>query len=164
MKPIHVILLAAGSMAAGALLFTTLSSGASARADQKADGPAPAARIERGRYLVHQVGLCIDCHSPRDGQGRYVERLHLTGSPLPFAATVPMPWMPVAPPIAGLPAGFTEEQTVHFLMTGERPNGRPPALPPMPEYRFNREDAEAAVAYLRSLGQAPRQGALIPGA
>ena len=108
-------------------------------------------RIERGRYLVHQVGMCIDCHSPRDEGGEFIESQHLTGAPLAFAPTVSMPWMPAAPRIAGLPVGFTEEQTVDFLMTGERPHGRGPVLPPMPPYRMTRGDAEALAAYLRSL-------------
>jgi hypothetical protein len=43
-----------------------------------------------------------------------------------------------------------DEQAVHFLMSGEKPNGSHPRLP-MPEYCFSREDAEAAVGYLRSL-------------
>jgi mono/diheme cytochrome c family protein len=114
------------------------------------------ALVERGEYLVHRAGLCIDCHSPRDEKGEFIAAKHLTGSPLPFTPTVSMPWMPAAPRIAGLPAGFTEKDTAHFLMTGERPNGRPGALPPMPPYRFNRADAEAIAAYLRSLpGEAP---------
>jgi hypothetical protein len=98
--------------------------------------------------------MCIDCHSPRDEKGAFVESKHLTGSPLPFAPTVPMPWMPASPKIAGLPAGFTKADTIHFLMTGERPNGKPAPLPPMPPYRMNRDDAEAVTAYLQSLGDA----------
>jgi hypothetical protein len=68
--------------------------------------------------------------------------------------TVPMPWTTVAPRIAGLPAGFTSEHMVHFLMTGERPNGRPAPLPPMPSYRMDRRDAEAVTAYLSSIAPA----------
>ncbi len=64
--------------------------------------------------------------------------------------------MPVAPKIAGLPNGFTADDTVHFLMTGERPQGRPAPLPPMPAYRLERADAEAVTAYLRSLGSAAK--------
>jgi hypothetical protein len=37
-------------------------------------------------------------------------------------------------------------------MTGKRPTGAP-TLPPMPEYRFSREDAEATTAYLESLAK-----------
>jgi len=115
------------------------------------------AKVERGRYIAHRVGMCIDCHSPRDEQGRFIEDRHLTGSPLAFAPAfpVPVPWAKAAPRIAGMPADFTQEDTVHFLMTGERPNGRPPPLDPMPPYRLNRGDAEAVVAYLQSLS--PRE-------
>lgn len=110
-----------------------------------------AARLDRGRYLVHRVGMCIDCHSPRDEKGEFIASRHLLGAPIPFAPTVEMPWVGAAPRLAGLPVGFTAADTVHFLMTGERPNGRPPPLPPMPPYRFARDDAEAIAAYLASL-------------
>ena len=62
-----------------------------------------------------------------------------------------MPWMPAAPPIAGLPT-LTHDQAVHFLMTGERP-GKPRVTPPMPEYRFDKADADAIATYLKSLGK-----------
>jgi cytochrome c553 len=136
-----------GIVAAGVLVLFVLANSvthASARL-------SPKDRVERGRYLVHQVGMCIDCHSPRDETGQFVEALHLTGSPIPFQPTVAMPWMPRAPAIAGLPAGYTEEDTVRFLMTGKRPNGLPPALPPMPPYQLDQADAEAVAAYLQSL-------------
>jgi mono/diheme cytochrome c family protein len=110
---------------------------------------ANTARIERGRYLVHNVALCIDCHSPRDEKGQFLAGKHLTGAALGFAATVPMPWAPAAPGIAGL-ENFTPEQAVKFLMTGERPSGVP-VLPPMPAYRMGQAEAEAVVAYLKSL-------------
>lgn len=107
--------------------------------------------VERGKYIVHGIGLCIDCHSPRDERGEFIESRHLTGAPLPFKPAVEMPWMPAAPRIAGFPTGYTAEDLVQFLMTGQRPHGLPPPLPPMPPYRMNREDAEATVAYLRTL-------------
>lgn len=113
--------------------------------------PVAAMRVERGRYLVTQLGLCTDCHSPHNERGEPVAGRHLTGAQIPFKPVVKMPWATFAPPLAGLPEGFSEEQLAHFLMTGERPNGRPAALPPMPPYRMNRDDAEAVVAYLRSL-------------
>ena len=153
MKSITLLLLTAGAVAVSVYALAALAG--SSEAPRVVDAPTTDQQltsIERGRYLVHQVGLCIDCHSPRDGKGRWIPELHLTGSPLPFKPAEPMPWMSVAPKIAGLPAGYTEEQTVHFLMTGERPNGLPPPLPPMPEYRLNQPDAQAVSAYLRSLG------------
>lgn len=116
-----------------------------------ASASTAADKLELGRYLVFRTGLCIDCHSPRDEQGDFIASRHLAGAVIPFAPTVPIPWVPFAPRLAGLPAGFTEEQLVHFLMTGERPYGRGRPLPPMPPYRFNREEAVAIAAYLRSL-------------
>jgi hypothetical protein len=107
--------------------------------------------LARGDYLVNRVGLCIDCHSPRNEKGEHIASQHLMGAPIPFAPTVPMPWVPAAPRLAGLPAGFSEEQFVHFLMTGDRPDGRGQPLPPMPPYRFEKADAEAIAAYMRSL-------------
>lgn len=105
--------------------------------------------IERGRYLVHEVAMCIDCHSPRGPDGQFVETQHLTGSPLAFVPTIEMPWTDVAPPIAGLP-GYTREQAITFLMTGERPS-KTPILPPMPAVRMDRADAESVADYLFSL-------------
>lgn len=113
------------------------------------------ALVERGRYLVHSAVLCIDCHSPRNERGEHIEDRHLTGSPIPFAPTVEMPFALAAPSLAGLPVGYTEETLVHFLMTGERPNGMPGTLPPMPPYRLDRSDAEAVVAYIHYLPANP---------
>ena len=112
-----------------------------------ADRPA---LIARGYYLATGVGLCIDCHSPRNEKGDYVAGMHLKGAAVPFAPAVPMPaWAPVAPAIAGLPQ-MTEEQAIKFLRTGLRPDGSRPR-PPMPEYRLDEADARALAAYLKSL-------------
>jgi mono/diheme cytochrome c family protein len=105
--------------------------------------------IARGKYLVEQAGQCQDCHTPRNEKGEFVKEQWLMGGALPFKPVAPMPWMAAAPPIAGLPT-LTREQAVHFLMTGERP-GRPQVTPPMPEYRFDKADAEAIAAFLKSL-------------
>lgn len=107
--------------------------------------------VERGRYLVNNAVLCIDCHSPRNERGEHIAGMDLTGAPIPFAPTVPMPFALAAPSLAGLPVGYSEADLVNFLMTGERPNGTPPTMPPMPPYRLNREDAESVVAYIHSL-------------
>ncbi len=131
----------------GVLIATTIGSTAFA-----ADETNP--QLERGRYLVNQVGMCADCHSPRGERGAFIPGKELTGSVLGFAPSVPMPvWAPAAPAIAGL-EGFTTEQAVKFLTTGERPSGAP-ARPPMPEFRFSEDDAKAVVAYLKSLKQRP---------
>jgi hypothetical protein len=107
-------------------------------------------QLERGRYLVQQVGICGDCHTPRDNQGRPVEGKTLQGARIMFKPTAPMPnWAEFAPPIAGLP-GFTDAQAITYLTTGENVSGKL-SVPPMPPYRLNKKDAVAVVAYLRSL-------------
>jgi mono/diheme cytochrome c family protein len=113
--------------------------------------PSSAALIERGKYLVERVAMCIDCHSPRTPTGEFDQKRWLQGSVLDFAPRHPIPnWTDIAPAIAGLP-GYTEEEAVRLLETGLGPNGKP-LRPPMPPYRLNHEDALAVVAYLKSLG------------
>jgi len=118
-------------------------------ANASAQKAADKSQLEHGRYLVQQVGLCGDCHTPRDDHGQPIESKALQGAGIGFKPVVQMPWGEYAPPIAGLP-GFTEAQAITFLTTGKDPTGHSPK-PPMPPYRFNRQDASAVVAYLRSL-------------
>jgi mono/diheme cytochrome c family protein len=141
-----------------ALLTIALAIGAMAQSSPVSKAPA-AAQVARGRYLVERTGMCADCHTPMNQKGEPIKERHLGGAPLMFKPTVPVPgWAEVAPPIAGLP-GFTDEQAVRFLTTGIGSNGKP-AGPPMPAFRFNKQDATAIVAYLRSLK--PSEGASTP--
>lgn len=116
--------------------------------------PAPAGKgqsqIARGEYIVKGVAMCGDCHSEFTLTGGFVMDKWLQGKKLEFVPAVPIPiWASVSPNIAGLP-GWDPQKAVQFLMTGLAPNGQP-ARPPMPAYRMNRADAEAVVAYLKSL-------------
>lgn len=113
------------------------------------DNPSPEQRVERGRNLVDKIAQCADCHTPRLANGQLDQSRALQGAPLGFKPLMEMPWMPVAPGIAGLP-GYTDEQGIAFFTTGVRPNGTK-CLPPMPEYRLSRDEATDIVAYLRSL-------------
>jgi mono/diheme cytochrome c family protein len=108
------------------------------------------AQIKRGKYLVENVAMCADCHTPRDDKGQLDHAQWLQGNLLDFKPdNNKMPFAAVAVPIAGLP-GFTDEQAVKFLETGIDIAGKP-AMRPMPQFRLNHEDAVAVVAYLRSL-------------
>lgn len=107
---------------------------------------------ERGRYLVERVGLCADCHTPRDERGEHVLERWLAGAPIPFEPTVPMPFAEAAPPIHGLPTLPDDAAALTFLTTGVLPGGRLPR-PPMPPYRFAPDDARDVLAYLRNPGQ-----------
>lgn len=106
--------------------------------------------VARGKYLVTQVAMCGDCHSPHNQQGQVIPGREFQGARLGFQPLHPVPgWAAAAPPIAGLEA-WTRSEAVHFLRTGLNKDGKPPA-PPMPQYHMTRQDADAVVAYLKSL-------------
>jgi mono/diheme cytochrome c family protein len=111
---------------------------------------APEGQVARGSYLVNHVAMCVQCHTPRDARGE-IERTHLLkGAPIPVRSPFPTQnWAFAAPAIAGLP-GWTTEDAIALLTTGRRFTGYTPK-PPMPPFRLTREDAQAVVAYLRSL-------------
>jgi len=147
----RILAITTGAFALALLTFAALPATEPATTKSSARTHDPAL-VRRGDYLVNQVGLCTDCHSPRDEHGAFLKGKHLLGAQIPFAPTVPMPaWAVAAPPIAGLPAGWTEDAATHFLMTGERPFNMPPVRPPMPPFRLSQDDAQAVVAYLQSL-------------
>lgn len=110
------------------------------------------ALVERGEYLVNNIGGCNDCHTPMTPQGPDMTR-SLQGATLMFEPTIQIPWAPTAPPIAGLPEGYTEEQFIAFMQTGVRADGSH-ALPPMPQFRLNEEDARAMAAYIATVPRA----------
>ena len=112
-----------------------------------------AERDERahGRYLVHEVAMCVQCHSPRDERGALVPERLLTGAAVPVAAPAPLEpfWAQRAPHLRGLP-GYREEQAVRLLTEGIAADGRAPR-PPMPPFRMSESDARAVYRYLSSL-------------
>lgn len=104
---------------------------------------------EHGRYLVHQVAMCVQCHSPRDAQGRLIGRQHLLGGIIPVSAPYPqMEWSIRSPSLRGL-AGWTDDEIIALLTTGRRQDGTVPR-PPMPRFGMTIGDAQAVVAYLRA--------------
>ena len=110
-----------------------------------------AGEIARGKYFVERVALCVECHTPRDSTGRLIRGKYLEGAPVPVNSPsyTHIKWALRAPAIAGLP-GYTAEQGIRLLTDGIAAGGRRPN-PPMPPFRFSRADAEAIVAYLKSL-------------
>ena len=66
-----------------------------------------AEQIQRGKYLVEHVAMCIQCHTPRTAQGALDHTRLFQGAPIPIPTPFPMqPWAFAAPKIAGLP-GWT---------------------------------------------------------
>jgi mono/diheme cytochrome c family protein len=115
--------------------------------------PAPAAnqsQIDRGKYLVENVGMCEECHTPRDANGKLDESRRLQGAAIWIMPVHPTTnWAMRAPALAGLP-GFTGSEAEAVLEQGIGPNGLP-IQPPMHIYHMNSADAQAIIAYLRSL-------------
>jgi len=106
--------------------------------------------LVRGGYLVEEVARCGWCHSPRDGRGELDSTKWLQGAPVWFQPSQRVQnWAYSAPPLAGLP-GFTPEQVIKVLTTGRASDGRALRRPMRP-YKMKRTDAEAIVAYLKSL-------------
>ena len=122
----------------------------------RAEPPADA-QIQRGKYLVERVAMCADCHSARDWKGRQDREHWLQGAKLDFKPARLMPWAAVAPAIAGLPGFATDEQAVKYFETGINRDGKN-SSPPMPQSRFDHDDAVAVVAYLRSLKTPEKTG------
>jgi len=106
--------------------------------------------IERGRYLVEEVGKCAECHTPRKPDGELDQDAWLRGAPIWIRPVAPIAnWADRAPALAGLPS-FTEAQVEKVLEDGTGPNGE--ALrPPMHIYHMAPADARAIAAYLKSL-------------
>lgn len=110
--------------------------------------PADLARaqglVDRGKTLVEEVAKCGDCHTPKDRNGKPDPAKTLKGAPRAN---------PAAPDITSsgrLWATWKQEGFYHFLVTGTAPSGQT-ARHPMPFYKLRPDDAEAVVAYLKTL-------------
>lgn len=106
--------------------------------------------IEHGRYLVEEVAMCGECHTPRNAGGGLDREAWLQGAPIWIEPVRPIPnWADHAPAIAGLP-GMTVVQAERVLEKGTGPEGET-LRPPMHIYHMNPADAKAIIAYLNSL-------------
>ena len=132
------------------IIISWLAAATAAFAADTNNPPEVSAQIEHGQYLVERVCLCGDCHSPRTDKGEFDRTQWLQGELISFKPDHPMPFAAIAPPIAGRPGYAKDEAALKFLETGTNAVGKK-AMAPMPQFRFNHEDALAVVAYLRSL-------------
>jgi mono/diheme cytochrome c family protein len=110
--------------------------------------------VARGKYLVENVAMCGDCHTPRLENGEPDTSRLLKGATLHFAPLKEIPkWRKTAPDLTSsgnLFKSWGPEGLVKFLETGKSPRGNPPD-PPMPQYRLTHEDAVAVVEYLKTI-------------
>jgi len=94
--------------------------------------------------------MCGMCHTPRTDSGEIDRERELDGAALWLLPAHPTgDWPLKAPRLAGSPAA-SDEELVRLLTTGIWKTGNS-LRPPMPQFRMSKEDAEAVVAYLRSL-------------
>ncbi len=124
----------------------------------KSEKPARAAdasQVARGKYIVDNVAMCGTCHTPHNSAGAQDRGHYLEGAPLWLNPTMPITDWPLrAPRLAGQPSGSDAEVTT-LLTTGLWKDGKP-LRAPMPQFRMTKEDADAVVAYLRSLNPGPQ--------
>ena len=142
-------------IALGIVAFTVLAPNGSRSTAQEAKKAAAAQAggggdIARGKYIVEDVAMCGTCHTPRLSNGELDRSRWLAGGPVPYLPAQPTSDWPLNEPrIAGTlpttPAGM-----VTLLTTGLWIDGQP-LRDPMPKFHMTRADAEAVVAYLRSL-------------
>ena len=142
-----------------ALAGVAVSTGALKRASAK---PAPQKAVShqpsdvaRGKYLVEEVAMCGECHTPRDASGNLIEARDLQGAPTWIAPVHADPnWAWNAPTLAGF-AGYSDADAVNIHEKGIRSNGQA-IQRPMHIYHMSHEDALAVVAYLKSLPAQPQ--------
>jgi mono/diheme cytochrome c family protein len=107
--------------------------------------------VARGKYIVESVAICAQCHTPRNTDGNPDRGHWLQGASVPFDPVKPDPnWPLTAPRIGGTPLPASDADMVKLLTTGIWTNGEH-LRPPMPQFRLDQSDAEAVVAYLKSL-------------
>lgn len=106
--------------------------------------------VARGKYIVEGVAGCGYCHTPRDQDGNPDRSRWLEGAPVFYEPARPMQgWANTVPRLAGLPPG-SDAELIKLLTTSVARTGKPPRWP-MPRFYMTRTDAEAVVAYLKSV-------------
>ena len=109
----------------------------------------------RGKYIVEDLAICGQCHTPRDGSGAPDRSRWLQGAPVWLKSAEPAEnWPLLAPRIGGALPG-TDAEMVTLLTTGIWRTGTY-LRPPMPQFRMSRQDAESVIAYLKTVQPAAK--------
>jgi len=131
-------------------LSGTLTAPARAQQQRPTAKSANGNLVARGKYLVENVAMCSQCHTPRDSAGNLDRGQWLQGGPLWYQPAHPVPDWPLQVPRIGGSISATDAELVTLLTTGIWRDGKR-LRPPMQQFRMTTEDATAVVAYLRSL-------------
>ena len=108
-------------------------------------GQAQSGLVSRGKELTEQVAKCQDCHTQRTATGELDKNAWLKGFKSEASGYIP-----------DITTGGTlwmlwgEKGVLRFLEKGTSPSGTTPSVH-MPAYKLRHDDAEAIVAYLKSL-------------
>jgi mono/diheme cytochrome c family protein len=141
-----VLLCAATQVPTAAIAQQPAQQPAAKVAAKAAPEDAGGGSVDRGRYIVENVAMCGRCHTPGGDGGKPDRAQWLQGAPI----RQPGPdWAVQAPRIAGRPPG-TDAEFVTLLTTGISRTGLPPR-PPLPQFHMQKTDAQAVLAYLKSL-------------
>jgi hypothetical protein len=117
---------------------------------QEPKAAASGGDVARGKYIVEDVAMCGNCHTPRLSDGQLDRSRWLAGASNPFLPAQPTSSWPInAPRLAGTPP-TTNEGMITLLTTAVWIDGNP-LKDPMPHFHMTRADAEAVLAYLKSL-------------
>jgi len=105
-----------------------------------------AAAVERGRFLVHRVSLCVECHGDDLG-GKAIAEVPASsvwGSNLTAGR-------------GGVGATYSDADFVRAMMHGVRKDGRSVVFMPSQDYKFTKSDMAALIAYIRTLPPVDRE-------
>ena len=108
--------------------------------------------VARGKYLVESVAVCGQCHTPRDSHGNLDRTRWLQGGSVPYLPAKPDSNWPISAPRLGGTPPASDADMIKLLTTGIWTTGNR-LRAPMPQFRMDRSDAEAVVAYLKSVTQ-----------
>lgn len=110
--------------------------------------------LERGRYLVDGIGVCVNCHSPRNNEGHVDRSMYFAGGTQLFrSSSYEVFGSNLTPdPETGI-GKWTAADIKRAITEGRRPNGM--QLAPNMRYNLYRimtpADLDAVTAYLQSL-------------
>lgn len=137
------------------------TAGAKNAAPPKVSGQAAAASgsVARGKYLVEDVAYCQNCHTPRHDNGTYDYNHWLQGGPLFWQPAHPLQNYPQLVPRIGGTIPATDDEMIRLLTTGVWKDGTK-LRAPMPQFRLTREDAQAVVAFLKTVTAKQTPGAV----
>lgn len=115
---------------------------------------SPDAKMQRGKYLVEEVARCQECHTPKLEGGAFDRAKWLKGAKLEVAPIGTIQgWHASSPDLTSTSAlwqRWGQDGLTKFLETAKNPRGGK-ADAPMPAYTLSHDDADAIVAYLKSL-------------